>query len=134
MASTAAPSHVYLQYFVLSTAILGFVGHTSTLVSPSTFGSNFTPKHRPSFTPLAARSLGAWFLTCSILRFGAWFYWGEKGWYDVGMLSLVLPIWHYSLEKAVWGSVKWKQLGLAWGLDGLGLIWMLKSRADVLGL
>jgi hypothetical protein len=50
------------------------------------------------------------------------------------MLSLALPIWHYSLEKAVWGTVSGRQVLLAWVLDGVGLVWMLRSRSEVLGL
>lgn len=92
------------------------------------------PSHRTQFSPLAARSLGAWFFLCTLLRFGAWYFWGEKGWYDTGMLSLAVPLLHYTVEKLVWGSVTWGQVGAAFGIDGLGLVWMLVKRGEVLGI
>lgn len=69
-----------------------------------------------------------------ILRFGAWHFWQEKGWYDAGMVSLAVPLWHYTVEKVAFGSVEWKQLYLAYAIDGFGLAWMWVKRGEVLGV
>ncbi len=49
------------------------------------------------------------------------------------MVSLAVPLWHYSIEKLIWASVEWKQIFLAYVIDGSGLLWMLIARKEVLG-
>jgi hypothetical protein len=49
------------------------------------------------------------------------------------MVSLTVPLWHYSIEKLIWDSVEWKQIFLAYAIDGSGLLWMLIARKEVLG-
>ncbi|KAF1973747.1 hypothetical protein BU23DRAFT_129592 [Bimuria novae-zelandiae CBS 107.79] len=127
-------SHTLLQYYVLFTSLLGLLGYISLNLSPAAIRDNYTPSHRARFTPLAARSLGAWFFLCMVLRCGAWVFWGEKGWYDTCMVSLAVPLMHYTVEKAVFGSVGWRQVFLAYGIDGGGLVWMWMVRREVLGL
>lgn len=95
--------------------------------------TNYAVSHRPQFNALAARSLGAWFFLCMILRYGAWHFWGEKGWYDACMVSLAVPLWHYAVEKAVFRSVGWRQVFLAYSIDGVGLVWMAVKRGEVVG-
>ena len=116
------------------TALIGLFGYFSLNLSPATIRTNYTPTHRPQFTSLAARSLGAWFFLCAILRLGAWHFWGEKGWYDAGMVSLGVPLFHYTVEKLVFRSVEWKQIFMAFAIDGVGLGWMWVVRGEVLGV
>lgn len=92
------------------------------------------PAYQKQFTPLAARSLGAWFLLCAVARYGAWHNWGERGWYDACMVSLALPLWHYGVETVGWGSVTWSQIFMAYAIDGSGFVWMWMARKSVLGL
>jgi hypothetical protein len=49
------------------------------------------------------------------------------------MISLAVPLWHYSIEKLIWDSVEWKQVFMAYAIDGCGLLWMLIARNEVLG-
>ncbi|OAK98893.1 hypothetical protein IQ06DRAFT_349535 [Phaeosphaeriaceae sp. SRC1lsM3a] len=100
MSSTTSSPHVYLQYYVLFTALIGVFGYASLSLFSSTTSirANYMPSHRTQFSPLAARSLGAWFFLCTLLRFGAWYFWGEKGWYDTAVLALaflVVTLRHY---------------------------------------
>ncbi|KAK7186896.1 hypothetical protein DPSP01_007084 [Paraphaeosphaeria sporulosa] len=132
MADLAAPEHTYLRYAILFTAFIGVAGYISLVFSPSAIRANYTPTHRPHFTALAARSLGAWFFLCGILRFGAWYYWGEKGWYDACMVSLAVPLWHYGVERVVFGSVELSQVSVAYAIDGGVLAAMWMSRDGVI--
>ena len=71
------------------------------------------------------------------MRVGAWWTWGDaaagfRGWYDAALLSLVVPLWHYGLERNVWGTVGNRQMALAFGIDGLGALYMLWVRGEVL--
>jgi len=100
--------------------------------NPGEIRKNYMPAYQAQFTPLAARSLGAWFLLSAVVRYGAWHYWGERGWYDAGMASLAVPLWHYAVEAVGWGSITWKQILLAYGIDGFGLVWMFFARKSVL--
>ncbi|KAF2450825.1 hypothetical protein P171DRAFT_439399 [Karstenula rhodostoma CBS 690.94] len=134
MANVAAAEHTYLRYGILFTAFIGVAGYISLTFSPSAIRANYTPTHRPHFTTLAARSLGAWFFLCGILRFGGWYYWGERGWYDACMVSLAVPLWHYTVERVAFGSVGLKQVFLAYAIDGGVLVWMWLSRGRVVGL
>jgi len=70
----------------------------------------------------------------AIIRYAAWQNWGEKGWYDACMVTLALPLWHYGVEKAVFGSPTWAQMAMAYTIDGGGFVWMWLVRNDVLGL
>lgn len=81
--------------------------------------------------------MGAWFLLSSLVRVGAWWTWGDlsagfKGWYDATLLSLVVPLWHYGLERNIWGTVGNRQMVLAFGIDGLGAVWMVWVRGAVM--
>lgn len=115
------------------TASVGLFGYLSLNFDPANFRQNYTLDVRSQFTHLAARSLGAWFFLCMLLRCGAWHFWGEQGWYDACMVSLAVPLWHYSIEKLIWDSVEWKQVLAAYAVDGCGLLWMLIRRKEVLG-
>jgi hypothetical protein len=121
---------------LLKTALIGLAGYASLSFTPSItfFRSNYALPQRSQFSPLAARSLGAWFFLCTCLRFGAWYFWAEKGWYDTGMLSLGVPLIHYTIEKVVWGSVTGKQVALAYAIDGVGLVWMAVERGGIVGM
>lgn len=44
-----------------------------------------------------------------------------------------MPLMHYTIERVVWGSVTVKQVVLAYSIDGVGLVWMLVVRGEVLG-
>jgi len=50
------------------------------------------------------------------------------------MVTLALPLWHYGVEKAVFGSPTWAQMAMAYTIDGGGFVWMWLVRNDVLGL
>ena len=116
----------------LQTAVIVTFGWLSLNFNPAEIRKNYMPAYQTEFSPLAARSVGAWFLLSAIVRYGAWRHWGEKGWYDAGMASLALPLWHYSVEAVWWGSVTWKQIFLAYSIDGIGLVWMYAARGSVL--
>lgn len=118
---------------LVKTAIVGLFGYVTLNFAPANIRANYKSSHHPQFTPLAARSLGAWFFLCMILRYGAWRFWGEKGWYDACMVSLAVPLWHYTVEKAIFGSVEWKQICMAYVIDGTGLVYMLVKREHILG-
>lgn len=119
------------------TGLLTLAGYGSLLTNPSQIRGNYTPKHQANFTNLAARSLGAWFLLSSLVRIGAWWTWGDlaagfRGWYDGALLTLIVPLWHYGLERNVWGTVGNTQMVVSFGIDGLGAIYMLWVRGAVL--
>ncbi|KPI40155.1 uncharacterized protein AB675_11583 [Cyphellophora attinorum] len=97
------------SYYVLFTSILVLGGYLSLLFSPANIRKNYTPgRFQKEFSDLAARSVGAWFLTCSLVRMGCFLNWGNfeggfVGWYDANLVTLAVPVWHYTLEKLVWG-------------------------------
>jgi hypothetical protein len=114
-------------------------GYTSLIFNPSQIRENYTQRAHAQFTDLAARNLGAWFLLSGLIRMGAWWTWqdfdaGFRGWYDACAVTLLVPLWHYALERNVWSTVANKQMWLAFPIDGLGLLWMLWVRKDALQL
>ena len=50
------------------------------------------------------------------------------------MVSLGVPLFHYTVEKVMFGSVEWKQVFMAFAIDGVGLGWMWVVRGEVLGV
>jgi hypothetical protein len=125
--------------FRKQTGLFIIAGYTSLIFNPSQIRANYTPQAHPQFTDLAARNLGAWFLLSGLIRLGAWWTWqdfdaGFRGWFDASAVTLLVPLWHYALERNVWDTVANKQMLLAYPIDGLGLLWMLWARKDVLSL
>jgi hypothetical protein len=111
---------------------------TETIPNP-VLAPNYLPAHQSSLSPLLARSTGVWFLLSGLIRLGAFLTWGKvesgfRGWYDAALLSLVVPLWHYGIERVVWGTVSNRQLMLAYGIDGVGSLWMWWVRGEVMGL
>lgn len=121
------------------TALLTFLGYLSLNLSPSTIRANYTPRYHTQFSDLAARSVGAWFLISTLIRFGCWWTWGDleagfRGWYDAMLLTLVVPVWHYSVEKVVWGTPTGRSMVVPYLVDGVGGVWLWWVRGEVLGL
>lgn len=126
-----------------------FLAYISLLFPPSSSPTaphplllpSYNPPFHAQLTPLTARSISAWFLLSGLIRLGAFVTWGDltsgfQGWYDAALLSLVVPLWHYGVvEGGVvgFGSVSGRQLAVAFGIDGLGSLWMWWVRGDVLG-
>lgn len=135
----SVPALRYLRYFILFTAILMFLAYYSLLTDPATIRSNYATSFQKDFTPLTARSLGAWFLLSGLVRLGAWLTWdnpaaGFQGWYDACLVSLVVPLWHYTLEAVVRGTVPvvGTQMVSVYVIDGVGAAWMWTTRKTAL--
>lgn len=135
----AASDHRYLRYCLLGTAVLMALGYHSLQTDPSNIRFNYEPSYQKEFTPLAARNLSAWFLLSGLLRLAACWTWGDnaagfRGWYDACLMSLVVPIFHYSLEVFIRGSIPVmgrQTVGTAL-FDIVGSVWMWTVRDSVL--
>lgn len=135
----AAYEHVYLRYFLLTTIAPMVLGYFALQTDPSNIRSNYKPPFQKEFTPLAARNLSAWFLLSGLLRLGAWWTWGNdaagfRGWYDACLVSLAVPVFHYSLELIIRGSIPvvGPQTVGTTIFDVIGSIWMWKVRDSIL--
>ena len=122
---------------VPQTAVLMFGAYISLVFQPAMSRDSYRPTSQPQFTDLAARTLGAWFMVCGLVRFATWWNWGDmdagfRGWYDATMLTLASPLWHYGGEYWLFGTLARRHMIISYSIDGLGLVYMLWVRSDVL--